>query len=160
MTTALRVSPSLAAAGFQEMRPVSGALASNGDALTGIRRADTASVRRCSIAGQPARATAAIWESCADCTASIVTGMPLHKFLRGQEVRARHRCLYVLGGANGPARGALAVLKRLPLTKAEGGALPTAARSVRERRLHARPWIRLFQFLDPMCYSSRLAATC
>lgn len=33
---------SLAATGFQEMRPVSGALASEGDALTGIKRADTA----------------------------------------------------------------------------------------------------------------------
>ncbi len=28
--------------------------------------------------------------------------------------------------------------------KADVDSLPTAARSVRERRLHARPWIRLF----------------
>lgn len=56
LTADLRVSPSLAAAGFQEMRPaLTLAFASRGDAITGINRADTASVKRYSILRDPAR---------------------------------------------------------------------------------------------------------
>ena len=54
LTAGLRVSPSLAAAGFQEIRPVSGVLASIGRCVTGIKRADTASVEQCSMSGDPA----------------------------------------------------------------------------------------------------------
>ncbi len=38
----LRITSSLATTGFQEMRPVSSALASEGRRVTGIKRADTA----------------------------------------------------------------------------------------------------------------------
>ena len=49
ITAGLRVSPSLAAAGFQEMSPALALdAASKGDAITGIKRADSASVIRCS----------------------------------------------------------------------------------------------------------------
>ena len=52
LTTGLRVSPSLAAAGFQEMRPALALdIASKGDAITGISRADTASVESGSMFG-------------------------------------------------------------------------------------------------------------
>ena len=52
LTTGLRVSPSLAAAGFQEMRPALALdIASKGDAITGINRADSASVENCSTFG-------------------------------------------------------------------------------------------------------------
>jgi hypothetical protein len=55
ITAGLRVSPSLAAAGFQEMSPALALdAASKGDAITGIKRADSASVNRCSISGDPA----------------------------------------------------------------------------------------------------------
>ena len=48
----LRIPPSLAATGFQEMRPAFALdVASKGDAVTGINRADSASVKRCSISG-------------------------------------------------------------------------------------------------------------
>ena len=49
-TAGLRVSPCLAAAGFQEMRPAfTLVFASKGDAITGINRADSASVDLSSI---------------------------------------------------------------------------------------------------------------
>ena len=52
LTTGLRVSPCLEAAGFQEMRPALALdVASKGDAFTGIKRADTASVENYSIFG-------------------------------------------------------------------------------------------------------------
>ena len=52
LTTGLRVSPSLAAAGFQEMRPALALdIASKGDAIAGISRADTASVENYSMFG-------------------------------------------------------------------------------------------------------------
>ena len=49
-TAGLRVSPCLAAAGFQEMSPAFALdVASKGDAITGIKRADSASVKHCSM---------------------------------------------------------------------------------------------------------------
>ena len=55
-TTDLRVSPCLAAAGFQEMSPAFTLdVASKGDAITGIKRADSASVNRCSLSCDPAK---------------------------------------------------------------------------------------------------------
>ena len=54
-TAGLRVSPCLAAAGFQEMSPAFALdVASKGDAVTGINRADLASVNRCSASCDPA----------------------------------------------------------------------------------------------------------
>ena len=51
----LRISPCLAAAGFQEMSPAFALdVASKGDAITGIKRADSASVNRCSVSCDPA----------------------------------------------------------------------------------------------------------
>ena len=56
ITAGLRVSPSLAAAGFQEMSPAFALdVASKGDAITGINRADSASVRQCSVSSDSAR---------------------------------------------------------------------------------------------------------
>jgi len=65
----LRVPPSLAATGFQEMRPVSGALASKGDALTGIKRADSAN----EIQYSPAKSIDIFCRSFAERDGSIAT---------------------------------------------------------------------------------------
>lgn len=54
-TAGLRVSPCLAAAGLQEMSPALALdVASESDAITGIKRADSASVNRCSVSCEPA----------------------------------------------------------------------------------------------------------
>ena len=83
ITAGLRISPCLAAAGFQEMSPAFELdAASKGDAITGINRADTANVKRCEISGDPAhpgeRTTRGLLRSsqCA-CDHLIIAQVPL-----------------------------------------------------------------------------------
>ena len=90
--TGLRVSPSLAAAGFQEMRPALALdIASKGDAITGINRADTASVENYSMSGDSLLDGKAIFGSLHESRRlAFVTHAALQKFRKSRRrVRAR-----------------------------------------------------------------------
>ena len=88
----LRVSPGLAAAGFQEMRPALALdVASMGDGVTGINRADTASVKLNSILRDPA--SDCYTNPCVskDRTTDPSTSGSLREFLAGDEGHASFR---------------------------------------------------------------------
>ncbi len=87
-TTGLRVSPSLAAAGLQEMRPAFALdVASKGDAITGIKRADSARVNRCSVSCDSAKDAKKHLALCINRGTGDVTIKPTRKFRRYGSVR-------------------------------------------------------------------------
>ena len=116
----LRISPGLAATGSREIQPVSWALLrARADAVTGIKRADTANEKQFECPAIRCAMATPIGAYCVDRSASTMTIAPLHKFIRSKKLHASLRLSFVIEGTNVGARGMSAAndLARQRLTR-------------------------------------------